>query len=153
MAGENKDGVSSLRRAGNNRFKDARVLYEKGAGKNLVAACYLAGYTIECWLKVAILKSAGRNHIEELYIEKDNGQKEYILKIHNLEVLYREYQKRSKTATAWYERCRGKKGVMQDWSEVWRYENNIPNNIDDEYTENFLNQVKEFIEIMGNEVY
>ena len=40
-----------LQRIGQSRLKEARVL--ENAGHNL-GAIYLAGYAVECWLKVAI---------------------------------------------------------------------------------------------------
>lgn len=147
-----KDGVASLRKAGNNRFKDAKLLLDKGDAKHLVASCYLAGYTIECWIKVAILKIMNKQYIEEVYITKENNRKEYFLKIHNLKYLFQEYFKYAKTGQVWYEKHKNSKGVLNDWSEIWRYENNIPE-VDKEYTKEFMNQVEEFMKIFGNEVY
>jgi hypothetical protein len=56
------DGVSDLRKAAPHRIQDARKLLEPVAGKSsdrdmrhLNAACYLAGYAVECILKVYLI--------------------------------------------------------------------------------------------------
>lgn len=150
MEADKKDGVSSLRRAGNNRFKDAKCLLEKEGDKNLIGACYLAGYTVECWLKVAILKSHHLLHIDE-FSDKMYGENKPTLKTHNLQFLLDRYHECSRTTIGWYEKYRKSGGVIKDWSEKWRYEN-INVNVDRNYANNFINQVEEFMRIIGSEV-
>lgn len=63
MARSHYQGVSEQARAGRERLRDARVLFQS---LRLRGAMYLAGYAIECLLKTRLMKIHGCNNLEQL---------------------------------------------------------------------------------------
>ncbi len=61
-----------LERVGNERLAEAKALYE---AEKWAGTVYLAGYAVECWLKVAICARLGWTHLYPTF------------KVHDLEVL------------------------------------------------------------------
>lgn len=98
------DGVSEQARAGEQRWRDARALFDAKCWRG---AMYLAGYSVECLLKVALMKKFSYLHLRELQEELhdrrllDQGDTVYI---HDLERLLR---------------LTGARPVIQKNAELW----------------------------------
>ncbi|NOT00048.1 MAG: hypothetical protein HOP29_05425 [Phycisphaerales bacterium] len=67
MASLSKNTVGSvnvLKRLGAIRLREARILLNK---QQFAGAIYLAGYSVECWLKVAICKALDLDELPETF--------------------------------------------------------------------------------------
>lgn len=122
------------------RWKDAQKLQFQERWRGAV---YLAGYTVECKLKVQLMQMYGVNHLQQLEKEiesRTNG--EINLFTHKIEVLFEltgarsrmlNYPIHQKTIRA-YHRC-------NSWSPSWRY---APDQGTRDECEMFMQAVKDF---------
>jgi len=144
MGRDQFQGVSEQAKAGKHRMEDAQVLIAQGRWRG---AKYLAGYSVECLLKVKLMKQFGCGRISELEEElKDRGRidTEATMLIHNLEVLVRltgAMDRLKQDSSGW-----SAFNLVNRWIPAWRYSPDLGNQADAEDFVKAVGRVNHWIE-------
>lgn len=119
MTRDSHYGITEQEKASVHRREDARVLFEQSRWRG---SMYLAGYAVECLLKVRLMRIFGCRHLRELEDELERRgllRSDRTVFTHQLESLLR--------LTGGLERLsqnpetRRALRVVNRWSSAWRY--------------------------------
>lgn len=125
MARESHQGISEQAKAAKHRRDDAQALFDAGRWRG---AMYLAGYSVECLLKVKLMQRFGTRTLREL---EDELQRRGVTAAgrsvftHGLEHLLRmaggwERMRQSRETWAAF-------AVVNSWLPAWRYTADLSN--------------------------
>lgn len=138
-------GINEQEKAGKHRLDDARALLDAGRWRG---AMYLAGYAVECLLKVKLMRMYGcrnLNELENVLRERELLTGHETIFTHRLETLFK--------LTRSSERLRSNPGIwkrfgtLNRWMPAWRYTADLSDSANAKDFVQSVEQVVHWIEV------
>ncbi len=143
MAAKLHTGVTELRKAGQHRLADAKVLF---AGGRWRGAMYLAGYAVECLLKFKLMRQWQCRNLVELEDRLQEKRIAFAAYTHSLELLLRMAGGKDRLRNndiLW----RKFSNRVNGWQPAWRYDSDLSSAAQ---AEDFLEAVQEVLSWIEN---